>query len=382
MILYARDYRTLKTIEVHIYADVISAITPRVDITTSEIVAPAYFDLQINGGLGINFTDASLTQDAIEKVAATLHAHGVSAFCPTVITSSDETISASLKALRQAVDSSHKLARAIPCFHLEGPFISAEDGPRGAHPRKHVQQADWTLFQRWQDAAQGRIRLVTLAPEVPGAISLIEKLVKQNIVVSIGHSAGPASSIRDAVMAGARLSTHLGNGCARLLPRHDNILWEQLGCDLLRASIITDGHHLPWNVVKCIERCKERKRLIITCDASPLAGLPAGDYSMWDSSLQITPEGKIILQEQSVLAGSWDFTAACVEKYVNQLQRRYAEVHPLACDHPRELLGQPVPCLEVGQPADLVFLEQNAAGLWRHTRSIIQGKIIPYSVTV
>jgi N-acetylglucosamine-6-phosphate deacetylase len=159
-------------------------------------------------------------------------------------------------------------------------------------------------------------------------------------------------------------------------------LWEQLGCDSLQASIITDGHHLPWNLVKCIERCKERKRLILTSDASPLAGLPQGPYSMWDNIFHITPDGRIILQEQSVLAGSWDFTAACVEKYVNQMQRHYTEVHPLACDHSRKLLDLPVPSLEVGQPADLVFLKQTENGTWKHTRSMIKGSVIPYSGTV
>jgi len=332
--------------------------------------------------MGISFTDANLTHESVELVAATLHSYGVSAFCPTVITASDETISASLKALRQAVDTSRSMARTMPCFHLEGPFISAEDGPRGAHPRNHVQQADWDLFQRWQDAAGGRIKLVTLAPEVPDALSLIEKLVKQNIVVSIGHSAGPVTAIRDAVLAGARLSTHLGNGCARMLPRHENVLWEQLACDSLHASIITDGHHLPWHVVKCFERCKQLEKLIITCDASPLAGLPAGAYSLWDSSLQITPEGKIVLTEQGVLAGSWDFTTACVEKYMRNMQHGFHTVHPLACDHPRKLLSLPVPSIEVGQPADLVFLDQDLQGNWKHRHSIIQGKVIPYPTTV
>ncbi|MBL8823827.1 MAG: N-acetylglucosamine-6-phosphate deacetylase [Planctomycetia bacterium] len=382
MILHARHYQTLDAIEIHIENDVITAVIPKPEMTVNEIVAPAYFDLQINGARGISFTDASLTMESVELVAATLRAHGVSAFCPTVLTASDETIAASLSELRNAVDTSRSLARAMPCFHLEGPFISAEDGPRGAHPRNHVQQANWELFQRWQDAADGRIKLVTLAPEVAGALSLIEKLVKQNIIVSIGHSAGPVTAIRDAVHAGARLSTHLGNGCARMLPRHENILWEQLACDSLHASLITDGHHLPWNVVKCFERSKQLEKLIITCDASPLAGLPAGVYSLWDSSLQITPDRKIVLTEQGVLAGSWDFTAACVEKYMHNMQHPFHHVHPLACDHPRRLLNLPVPSLEVDQPADLVFLVQDLQGNWKHTRSIIQGKVIPYPIPV
>ena len=339
-------------------------------------LAPAYFDLQINGGMGINFTSATLTQEEIERVAEICAAQGIAAFCPTVITASSETILAAMFALRQACEASQTLQEAMSCFHLEGPFISGEDGPRGAHPREHVRTVDIALFERWHEAAGGRIKLVTLAPEVPGAIRLIEQLVKQSIVVSIGHSQASPAVIREAIAAGAKLSTHLGNGCARVLPRHENILWEQLAADSLSASIIPDGHHLPWNLVQCIQRCKTLDRLIITCDASPLAGLPPGRYSPWGSEVEITSEGKIILSSQGVLAGSWDFTSACVEKMIANTGLSYAQVHPLACDQPRRLLGLPVPTLEVGQPANLVLLNREKSGAMRHTTSIIGGKVI------
>ncbi len=342
----------------------------------ADLIAPAYFDLQINGGMGINFTSATLTHEEIERVVEVCAAQGIAAFCPTVITASSETIMASMSALRRACEASRALLEAMPCFHLEGPFISGEDGPRGAHPWEHVQAADITLFQRWQEAARGRIKLVTLAPEVPGAIRLIEHLVKHGIVVSIGHSHASPAVIREAIAAGARLSTHLGNGCARLLPRHENILWEQLAADSLSASIIPDGHHLPWNLVQCIQRCKTLDRLIITCDASPLAGLPPGRYSPWGSEVEITAEGKIVLSSQGVLAGSWDFTSACVEKMMENMGLSYAQVHPLACGQPRRLLGLPVPTLEVGQRADLVLLNRDDSGVLRHTTSIMGGKMI------
>lgn len=343
------------------------------DTQVLDVIAPAYFDLQINGGLGINFTSETLTTKEIAKVLEHLASEGVAACCPTVITASSATITASFTSLRRALDEVPGWDAAMPCFHLEGPFISADDGPRGAHPREHVQPASWDAFQRWQQAAGGRIKLVTLAPEVPGAIYLIEQLVRQGIICSIGHSAATPAQIRDAIAAGARLSTHLGNGSARLIPRHDNILWEQLAADNLYASIIPDGHHLPWNMVKCIERCKRLSRLIITCDSSPLAGLPAGQYSAWGSPLEITTEGKIVLKSQGVLAGSWDFTASCVEKYQQQMGRHYRDVHPLAADHPRELLGLSVPRLEPGQPANVLLLQPNERGELQLARSIIRG---------
>lgn len=341
----------------------------------ADMIAPAYFDLQINGAMGINFTSDSLNQEDIEQVAKVCATHGIAAFCPTVITANYNTIRAAMTTLRRVCDASPTLRMAIPCFHLEGPFISPEDGPRGAHPREHVRDVDISLFNHWQDASGGRIKLVTLAPEIPGAIKFIEQLAQQKVVVSIGHSAAPPSIIRDAITAGATLSTHLGNGCARMLPRHENILWEQLAADTLSASIIPDGHHLPWNLVRCILRCKTLERVIVTCDSSPLAGLPPGHYTPWGSEVEITKEGKIVLSSQGVLAGSWDFTSACVEKMMEHVGLSYAEVHPLVCDQPRRLLGLPGATLDAGQRANVVLLKRDASGLLRHSTSIIGGKV-------
>lgn len=325
MLLRGRHYHSDELLDIRIeggrIASVQAANVAQAADQEADIIAPAYFDLQINGGMGINFTSAALQQEEIERVVEICAAHGIAAFCPTVITASHETILAAMTSLRRACEARPALNHALPCFHLEGPFISAEDGPRGAHPREHVRDADISLFQRWQEAAGGRIKLVTLAPEVPGAIKLIEQLVKQDVVVSLGHSAAEPSVIRDAISTGAKLSTHLGNGCARMLPRHENILWEQLASDTLSASIIPDGHHLPWNLVQCILRCKTLERVIVTCDSSPLAGLPPGRYSPWGSEVEVTNEGKIILSGQGVLAGSWDFTSACVEKMMETVQR-------------------------------------------------------------
>ncbi|MFT3881076.1 MAG: N-acetylglucosamine-6-phosphate deacetylase [Gemmatales bacterium] len=381
MLLRGYHYRTADLLDIRIEGgQIVSVNTANVSHTANheaDIIAPAYFDLQINGGMGINVTSAALSQEEIQRVAGICAAQGIAAFCPTVITASNETILAAMTALRRACEANHALNHALPCFHLEGPFISAENGPRGAHPREHVRDADVNHFHRWQEAAGGRIKLVTLAPEVPGAIKLIEQLVKQDVVISLGHSAAPPAVIRDAITAGAKLSTHLGNGCARMLPRHENILWEQLAADTLSASIIPDGHHLPWNLVRCILRCKTLERVIVTCDSSPLAGLPPGRYSPWGSEVEITGEGKIILSGQGVLAGSWDFTSACVEKLMEHLGLSYAEVHPLACNHPRRLLGLPVPGLEVGERADVVLLKRDASGVLRHVASISGGKAIP-----
>jgi N-acetylglucosamine-6-phosphate deacetylase len=206
-------------------------------------IAPALFDLQINGCDGHSFNSERLTVESIRHVAAVCRRHGIGAFCPTLVTQSQAALLHGFNTLRQACESHPDLARALPVFHLEGPYLSPEDGPRGAHPLQHIRRPDWDEFRRFQETAGGRIRLVTLAPEHEGALPFIEKLVAWGVVAALGHTAATGPRIREAIQAGARLSTHLGNGSHALLPRHDNYIWEQLAADDLWASIICDGHH-------------------------------------------------------------------------------------------------------------------------------------------
>src|SRR5262249_44392150 len=198
------------------------------------------------------------------------------------------------KVLANCVDVDPAMATAMPGFHLEGPYICPDDGPRGAHPRDHVRPPNWDEFCRFQDAAKGHIRLVTLAPELQGALSLFEKLRATGVITAVGHTAASGAVIRDAIHAGARLSTHLGNGCAAMLPRRDNCLWEQLAADELSASIITDGHHLPPSVLKTICRAKTPARTILISDASALAGLTPGMYRDLGQDVEVLAEGKIV----------------------------------------------------------------------------------------
>ena len=193
---------------------------------------PGFVDLQVNGFVGVDFTDPALTSEGVLKAAAAIEKTGVTRFLPTLITSSLETFAASARTL---VRTKHP---AIVGIHMEGPYISPEDGPRGAHPREFVRGATVDDFRRRQDAAEGRIAIVTVAPEAPGAVPLIEHLVSNKVRAAIGHSNANGQQIGDAVQAGATMSTHLGNGCANMLPRHPNVIWEQLGEDRLLAGFI------------------------------------------------------------------------------------------------------------------------------------------------
>jgi N-acetylglucosamine-6-phosphate deacetylase len=359
----ARHYATGERLDIVCRDGVFAGITPAPlgDNTAADLtadwVAPALFDLQINGCDGRSFNSPHLTIDDIRHVIHTVHRHGIAGLCPTLVTNSHQVLLHAFATLRRACEEDAEVARAVPGLHLEGPYISSEDGPRGAHPREHVRAPDWDEFRRFQDAAGGRIRLLTLAPEHDGALAFLEKAVASGVVVALGHTAATPARIRDAVRAGARLSTHLGNGSHALLPRHDNYLWEQLACDDLWASVIADGHHLPPAVLRCILRVKTPARAILTCDASSLAGLPPGRYREWDQDFEVLPEGKVVVPGTAYLAGSAVFTDSCIRHAVAVGGVTLADAMDMACARPRTLLGLEARPLAVGAPADLLLLD-------------------------
>lgn len=373
-----RHYATCDLAEIIIQGGVIRSVSkPGQEPADAEAdwLAPALFDLQINGCNGHSFNSDRLKVESVRHIVEASRKHGIGGLCPTVVTNSIAALTHGMATIRQACETDREVGHAISAIHLEGPYISAEDGPRGAHPRQHVRRPDWDEFQRLQDAAGGRIRLLTLAPELDGALGFIERLVGSNVVVSLGHTAASPARIREAISAGARLSTHLGNGCHALLPRHDNYLWEQLAADELWASIICDGHHLPPALIRCILRVKTPSRIILTCDASSLAGMPPGRYREWDQELEVRAEGKIVVAESGFLAGSWSFTDHCIGQVIRDAGVSLREAIEMASVRPRQLLGLPVNSLEVGQPGDLVLFQWDHQGGFRPTRTVIAGRI-------
>ncbi len=360
MRLRARHYATGERIDLICEHGRIARLSPAgkngVDVEAGW-VAPALFDLQINGCDGISFNSPNLGEDDIRRVVRVCRRHGIAALCPTLITNSRDALLHGFATIARACEADADLARAIPGLHLEGPYISGEDGPRGAHPQCHVRPPDWDEFRRFQDAAGGRIRLVTLAPERDGALPFIEKLTASGVVIAIGHTAASSACIRAAIAAGARLSTHLGNGSHALLPRHENYLWEQLAADELWASVISDGHHLPPAVLRCILRVKTPARTIVTCDASSLAGLPPGRYRQWDQELEVLPSGRIVVPSTPFLAGSGVFTDACIGHLLALSEVSLADALDMAGARPRQLLGLEARPLQVGAAADLVLFD-------------------------
>jgi len=358
MPIRARHYQSGSVIEVTCQAGTIASVgavsEPAADLPW---IAPGLCDVQVNGCLGISFGNPAIADEQMRTVMAECVRHGMTEICPTVITASADDLLHSFRALHRACERDRALSRHFIGFHLEGPYLSGLDGPRGAHPREHVRDPDWDEFQRLQDAAGGRIRMVTLAPERSGALAMIERLAATGVVVAIGHTAATPAEIRAAVAAGAKTSTHLGNGSHAMLPRHDNYLWEQLAADGLWASLIVDGHHLPASVVKSMIRGKTLGRLLLTCDAGPLAGMPPGRYRQWETELEIEPEGKIVVAGTPYLAGSWAFGDTCVRTVIEYAGLTIAEALELASAQPRRLLGLAPHTLDVGQPADFILFD-------------------------
>jgi N-acetylglucosamine-6-phosphate deacetylase len=266
-------------------------------------LAPGWIDLQVNGFAGVDYNHPGTAHDEIARSIRELFSTGVTRFLPTVITGSPEDMQGALRNLRAARETLSE-GRAIAGFHVEGPHISPEDGPRGAHPRRWVRPPDLEEFGRMQEAAGGLIRLLTLSPEWPQAPSYIEALTSQGVVVAIGHTDAAAGQIAEAVRAGATLSTHLGNGAHALLPRHPNYLWDQLAEDRLMASFIADGIHLPPAFLKVALRAKGAERSILVTDAVTPAGCPPGCYRLGEQKVDLTSDNRVVLAGQTRLAGS------------------------------------------------------------------------------
>jgi N-acetylglucosamine-6-phosphate deacetylase len=266
-------------------------------------VAPGLIDIQVNGFAGVDYNDPRAPQEEIARSIHVQFASGVTRLYPTVITGAPEAMRAALGNLSRAKDSLAE-GSAIDGFHVEGPHIGTEDGPRGAHPRQWVRKPDFDEFLRWQEATEGRVRLVTLSPEWPEATGYIERIVAAGVVASIGHTAASAAQITDAVAAGATLSTHLGNGAHAVMRRHPNYIWDQLAEDRLMADFIVDGIHVGANFLKSALRAKGMERSVLVTDASAPAGAAPGRYFLGEQAVDLTADDRVVLAGTEKLAGS------------------------------------------------------------------------------
>ncbi len=319
-------------------------------------LSAGFVDLQVNGYAGHDLNGPTLDVATVRALCDALLKVGVTTFLPTLITAPESRIIAALRTIREAHAQYSEVAAMVAGIHVEGPHIAPEDGPRGAHPAADVRPPSLAEFDRWQEAAGGLVRLITLSPHWPEAPAYIRHLVEAGVTVSLGHTSADAAQIVAAIEAGATLSTHLGNGSHAMMNRRHNHLWPQLADDRLTAMFIADGHHLTPDQLKVMLRAKGGGRALVVSDTVALGGLPAGKY--------VTPVGgKVELREDGFLAiddGTGHYLAgaalpmiAAIPVLVGQVGLTLGEAVALMTKAPgRYVEGRGV--LAVGQPADLV----------------------------
>ncbi|MEX0775822.1 MAG: hypothetical protein WD042_08940 [Phycisphaeraceae bacterium] len=309
-----------------------------------------FVDIQVNGHVGVDFL-VPVTAAQIQRVAQRLRHDGVRAILPTIITNDLAQMAVLLSTFRQVIDAAGPdMQRLMPAFHIEGPCLSPEDGYRGAHQAAFMRPASRALFEPLLEAAGGpqRVAMVTLAPEMDRDLHATRWLAELGIVVAVGHTNAPLGLLRDAQDAGVRLFTHFGNGCATMVPHHDNILNRALSLEKIHFALIPDGHHVPWFLLRNWIRWVGLERCMITTDGTCPAGGPPGRYHIGPYEVEVGPDGKVHPPGQSFLAGSALTMPQAYANVMRHLELSESQARVLCCENPGRLVAKwlvPPPCM-------------------------------------
>lgn len=316
-------------------------------------LAPAFLDVHIHGAAGHDVMEA--TPQALSAIGRFLASRGTGSFLATTVTAPLDATLRALSGLAKLLERPpvEGQARAIG-IHLEGPFLSHTK--RGVQPAEHLLAPDIAIFDRLFDAAEGHVRLMTLAPELPGAAELATHATARGVRVSLGHSNATAAETRAAIAAGAVSATHTFNAMRPLDHREPGILGTVLTTDSLFAELICDGIHVAPEMVKLWWRTKGPERAILVTDAMSATGMTDGDYQLGGLAVQVangkaTAGGVLagsVLTLDRALANFIEFTGAPLEQALRLLTANPAAMTGLA---------DQVGALTVGQPANLVAVD-------------------------
>lgn len=329
-------------------------------------LAPGLIDLQVNGFGGIDINGPDVSAERITAMSDALAGIGVTTWVPTIVTASEDAICHALRCIAEARASSPALAHAIPFAHVEGPFLSAEDGPRGVHDIEQIRPLDADEVTRWQSA--GPVGLVTVSPHTDDAPEQIARIVSVGVMVAVGHTHGSTPQITAAVDAGASLSTHLGNGIFPRLARHPNPIWTQLAEDRLTCGLIADGHHLPPETLEVMLRAKGPDRAFLVSDATELAGREPGLHrTAVGGEVELTEDGRLSYVGTEMLAGAASDVAAGLRFVLRSTSLSLPDALALVTRTPGRVLGRDT-TLRTGAVADLVTLTTDGTiqQVWRH----------------
>jgi N-acetylglucosamine-6-phosphate deacetylase len=258
----------------------IGANTTLVDFRDA-VLAPGFFDIHIHGGAGVDLMRAA--PEEFPRLGQFLASHGVTGYFPTTVAAPLDATCAALDRVAEGIEAAQKQpagsVQAQPLgIHLEGPFLSHKR--RGVHPPEYLVEPTVPIFDRLWQAARGLVRMMTIAPEIPGAIEVIAEAAKRNVCVSIGHSDAQFPAAQNAVSAGARHATHTFNAMRPLDHRDPGIIAEVLTDDRLTADIIVDGIHVSPPMVQIFMKAKGTERAVLITDAISATGMPDGHYQL------------------------------------------------------------------------------------------------------
>ncbi|KAA6461764.1 N-acetylglucosamine-6-phosphate deacetylase [Acidobacteria bacterium AB60] len=331
------------------------------------ILAPSFLDIHFHGSAGHDVMESA--QESLEAMGAFLAAHGTGAYLATTVTAPLDKILAAVERLAGLIRRRPDNTLAWPVgIHLEGPFLSHEK--RGVHPPDHLLPPDISVFDRMFEAAEGQVRLMTLAPELPGALELARHATERGVRVSVGHSNATASQTRAAIAAGATSATHTFNAMRALDHREPGILGTVLTTEELFAELICDGIHNAPEMVRLWWKAKGPQRAILITDALSAAGMPDGTYQLGGFAVKVA-DGRATAH--GVLAGSLltldralqnlvAFTGATVDDGLRAVSTNAASMTGL-----HEQAGS----LTVGQPANLVAVDSRGKLLASVQRGVL-----------
>jgi N-acetylglucosamine-6-phosphate deacetylase len=358
--IVGRDISTGHGISVVVMEGRIAAIEP-VELTSGPYLAAGLVDLQVNGFRGLDLNDGAVTPARVMALTRMMTGLGVTTYLPTLITASRASLLSALAAIAEARRADPLCARMIPFVHVEGPFLAPEDGPRGGHPREHVRPPDLDEVAEWQRVSGNLVGKITLSPQHDQVQHFIRALAEQGILVAIGHTSATAEQIRAAVSAGARLSTHLGNGAAAMVPRHPNFMWAQLADDRLDAGFIADGFHLPADTFKAMLRAKGLARSYLVSDTTAAGGLPPGIYDQpIGGRVEVGSDGRLSVVGTPYLAGASRPLKEDVALAIRMADLPLVDGLQLATSNPGRFVGDRGR-LAKGEVADLIVFDWQPA---------------------
>jgi N-acetylglucosamine-6-phosphate deacetylase len=285
---------------------------------------PGFVDLQVNGYKGVDFSSVDLTEEDFAKACRQLLSSGTSAFLPTVITSPEKVYERNLKIISEVI-AGNEFKDSILGIHLEGPFISKVPGAVGAHNSEWVKKPSIQFLEQMNKWANSKIKILTVAAELPNSLELIKHATQMGISIFLGHQTADEKQLQLAALVGAKAITHLGNAMPNKVDRHDNSLTYGLAVDGLAATIVTDGHHLPLHLIKTIIKVKGIDNIAVVSDASSMAGMPPGKYESMGNRIVLEESGLLHNPQKKCMVGSSFTITECInflikQKILNQQQ--------------------------------------------------------------